>query len=111
MCSLIEAVSSFPLKAQKYLQRIIEISNKIKESYGEIKEGEKGAGDKTGIENEDKNNDLIETFIQTWQLIGETETNWQENIVTILINLGHITTNDFGTKWFCALQDLMSSSK
>ena len=63
------------------------------------------------LESEDKNNDLIETFIQTWQLIGETETNWQENIVTILVNLGHITANDFGSKWFWALQDLMSSSK
>lgn len=104
MCNLIEKVNSVPSQSQRYLTELNKISNDIKENL-ELAE------QNFNKSNQAEDNDLIEYFIQNAEMIAETESNCQENIVMILINLGHLNSNKFGSKCFVALQDLMSSSK
>ena len=102
MCTLIEKVNSVPSQSKRYLTELYAISNNIKENLEDAEQN---------FNKTNEGEDHEKYFIQNAEMIAETESNCQANIAMILINLGHLNSNNFGTKCFSALQDLMSSSK
>jgi tartrate dehydratase alpha subunit/fumarate hydratase class I-like protein len=108
LCKQIENVNSVPSQSSKYLKKLTDISNEIKNNLHIADQNL----NKTGTDESNKaTNDQIEYFIQNAQMIAETQNDCQDAIVKILVKIGHLTSNKFGIRCFEALQDLMKSSK
>ena len=106
ICTTIEKVNSVPSQAERWLNKLKQISVVVRENLEAVEQ----SFNKNAEGDEQEKDDMIEYFIQNAEMVAETQSNCQDKIVIVLINLGHLKSNSFGKKWFTALQDLMSSS-
>ena len=106
ICTTIENVNSVPSQAERCLNKLKQQSVAVRENLEAVEQ----SFNKNLEGDEQEKDDMIEYFLQNAEMVAETQSNCQDKIVSVLINLGHLKSNNFGRKWFTALQDLMSSS-
>ena len=94
ICTTIEKINSVPSQAERCLNKLKQQSIAIRENLEAVEQ----SFNKNLEGDELEKDDMIKYFIQNAEMVAETQSNCQDKIVSVLINLGHLKSNNFGRK-------------